>query len=71
MLQACLCLLGAIHVIGFASLALQGPLLFGSHGLQPVSAYLQLAAAQQLPAGASYTQCVMLGSGNSRVAEPA
>jgi hypothetical protein len=53
-LQAALCVVGCLHLITFASLLLQSPLLYGQNGLQPISVFLSEAAKQELPLGSSY-----------------
>jgi hypothetical protein len=54
-MQAALCAVGCLHLITFTSLLLQSPLLFGRHGLQPITGFLQEAAQQELGAGSSYS----------------
>jgi hypothetical protein len=55
-MQAALCLLGCLHLITFASLLLQSPLLYGQNGLQPITGFLNEAAKQELPPGSSYAR---------------
>jgi uncharacterized membrane protein affecting hemolysin expression len=52
--QVVLCLVGVLNLAFLSTVLLQSPLLYGQGGLQPVTAYLQLAAKQLLPNSSSH-----------------
>ncbi|WIA34659.1 hypothetical protein OEZ86_012974 [Tetradesmus obliquus] len=54
--QAALCVVGCLHLITFASLLLQSPLLYGQYGLQPITGFFNEAGMQLLPPGSSYAR---------------
>lgn len=55
-MQAALCVVGCLHLITFASLLLQSPLLYGQYGLQPITGFFNEAGMQLLPPGSSYAR---------------